>query len=65
MSSKELLKEMEGCEIWSLMHEGCVGIIDGKAFCEGEKINLTPKKIKSLWKEYIGQTLSSEDYSLI
>ena len=53
MTTVEILKEMNGCECNSLTFEGCVGIINGEIFMDGEKIRYTKKQIKQLWQEYL------------
>ena len=51
--NKELLKEMNGCEILSIHYEGCVLIKDDQVIQSGKQIDIlnTNKKIESLWNE--------------
>ena len=60
--TKELLDEMNGCEVWSLEFEGCVGIEDGLILVDGKQIKPTNKQVRTLWSEHIENELSDYDY---
>jgi hypothetical protein len=51
----DLLKEMNGSEIYSLEYEGCVGIRQDKVIQDGEVVDTldTDKKVKTLWSELL------------
>jgi len=53
--SKEILRMMNGMEIWSQEYEGCVGVEGNKVIRDGKKVDTlnTNKKIDTLWNEYI------------
>ena len=55
MKTKEIISELNGCEVLSLQFEGVVGINNGvvtRAY-DQETMKMTPSKWKELWDEYI------------
>lgn len=54
-NNSECLETMNGCEVWSINYEGCVGIKGDKVIREGEQIDTlnTDKKVRALWKELL------------
>ena len=61
-SSADMLKEMEGVEVWSIEFEGLVSVENGKFHIDhsGRRFNPTPAQIKILWSEYFEQEMGSE-----
>ncbi len=58
---QKILKELDGCEVSSLICEGTVGITNGEVRQNGEKLNLTNEEIKELRDEYLeGEGISAE-----
>jgi hypothetical protein len=59
MTTKEIKKELEGCEVISLSNEGVVGIYNGKVYRSGVEIKMKVRDWYQLWKEYVQQELGS------
>lgn len=55
IENQERLKLMNGCEVWSLDYEGCVGIVNDELWQDGKRIDKldTDIKVAELWHEYV------------
>jgi len=51
------LEMLNGCEVHSIKHEGCVGIKGDRVYRNGEEIETlnTNKKVSYLWRNYVKQ----------
>jgi hypothetical protein len=50
MTEEGIKQMMNGCEVISLAYEGCVAVINGEAWMDGEKIKVS---WSTLWQEYV------------
>ena len=52
--NKELLKQMNGCEVKSSKYEGVVGIEGNEVIQLGEVVDYlnTDEKVREIWREY-------------
>lgn len=57
----EIKKTLNGCELWSLSFENCVGFEDGFIIHEGKKLKGTNKQWIELWKEYFYQEFGTNN----
>lgn len=57
VNSESRIRMMNGCEVQSLKHEGCVLIRKDKVFMDGEEVEIldTNKKVSYLWGRYVKQ----------
>ena len=55
MTSKQILEELEGCEVISREFEGSVLIENGELIQGGKAFKATTKQVKSLWDDYLEQ----------
>ena len=55
--NQERLKMLNGCEVQSIKHEGCVAISGSKLYRDGEVIETldSNKKVSYLWRNFIKQ----------
>jgi hypothetical protein len=56
-ASKQKIELLNGCEVQSLKHEGCVSILKDKVYLNGEVIETldTNQKVNYLFKLYLKQ----------
>jgi len=57
MTKKQILKELNGQEIWSVQFEDCVAVQAGKVYrcCVGDVVIPTVDQAKELWQEALEQ----------
>jgi len=55
----DMLREMDGVEVWSLHFEGLVGVEDGRFRIPhaGRCFRPTPSEVRVLWDEYFEQEI--------
>ena len=53
-SSKDILEQMEGAEVWSIHYADLVGVKDGRFHLShsGRDFKPTPSEVRILWDEY-------------
>lgn len=57
MTSREILKELEGTETRSVENEGLVFVKEGKFHVNDRVFVPTAKQVKALWDEYFEQEM--------
>lgn len=62
-SSADMLKEMEGVEVWSIHFEGLVGVDNGKFHIShsNRTFKPSPTEIRILWDEYFEQEMGPKE----
>jgi len=63
MKKIDYLKELDGCEIWSIRFEDCVLVTDGKIYRNGKIITATKKQIEELYQEHFEAEFGTRDIS--
>ena len=67
MKTVQLIKELDGQEVWTnafgdrFGERVCVMVEEGLCHKEGKKFKPTQKEIKDLWDDYIAQEFGSKD----
>ncbi len=67
MTKNQILKELEGCEVWSLQFEDCVGVENGKVKRShvGDIITPTKAQAEELFQEYFEAEFGTRNLDVV